>query len=863
MLHGILKDIKSMLKRPLVFMILFLGLLASAASIIVYYTYGTYLYARKDSAMIFRNCIEFEQYTYDKEGDLIYDYIVNELANDPSLPDILYASAWENGDLGAYDKIGLIQYKNFFKSPDSEVHFIPEEQDKLIFLMTEGAYADAAIGESKFINGRDMTIIGIADSMSYIPEYFDTRRAPKGLEYLAGKSSLLNDRKQMRSLEEMVSEECIIMPFKVAVESGEPYIFRIVFNQPLTDAQREGVISGLNKFIYPKVINTTDLGEIYSFVMFSEFLIYAAALLAGIINMIALFAFFIRENRHQYQVYKLVGASNGRITALLLSELGIYTLIPYLIAACGATPLMSKIEFFENCHMPTPAGSAMLFLIMLGIACIVCMGQIRSILRIKKAQRSKPYEKKRAPLVISKQLKLLGYNYSRKNAVNIVSIICLALTVAFTFTYAMTYVYEAGRYERYYQKHYKYEAYIPNLIVNEDVQKAYLKVRVNEISDLMEDEAYRTFYETFTGLDGIIATGKRYPDYLSANLDKEDDTNISYGIYTYDKGYLENIFFGLKHGSQQELIDYDPTNEVAPIPCLITEAMAKEYPIGSIIPFDMRFHTGNIVNYYDPEEPWNTEIQMITDDISRELKVVGIVDDDSFIASDNSLTYDANMDPTHPQITDIFQQWQRPIYSQDTEVSYIHHRIFAPAFYHKGRLPFDHTEEIIIFSEEYDPQQLAEWKEKLAPLCQVISLNFSVQNYENAYDDAGGDIYILHTMISAVLLIFGIGGFSIIQFSMNRRMYGIFYTCGMTWGKAILHTLLTNAINTLIPAIVGSLFGIFIARSLRTNFAAESIVLSALSGIGIVLAMYIVSSLIIAAALRSKRPKSLLTEEAK
>lgn len=41
----------------------------------------------------------------------------------------------------------------------------------------------------------------------------------------------------------------------------------------------------------------------------SKALIYFAAIAAGIVNIVSLFAFFLKENRKQYVTYKILGAT--------------------------------------------------------------------------------------------------------------------------------------------------------------------------------------------------------------------------------------------------------------------------------------------------------------------------------------------------------------------------------------------------------------------------------------------------------------------------------------------------------------------------------------------------------------------------
>ena len=57
MLHIILKDLKSMMRRPVVFLLLLFGLIIGSASMIVYFTYGSEKLNNMDNMLIHGNSV--------------------------------------------------------------------------------------------------------------------------------------------------------------------------------------------------------------------------------------------------------------------------------------------------------------------------------------------------------------------------------------------------------------------------------------------------------------------------------------------------------------------------------------------------------------------------------------------------------------------------------------------------------------------------------------------------------------------------------------------------------------------------------------------------------------------------------------
>ena len=110
-----------------------------------------------------------------------------------------------------------------------------------------------------------------------------------------------------------------------------------------------------------------------------------------------------------------------------------------------------------------------------------------------------------------------------------------------------------------------------------------------------------------------------------------------------------------------------------------------------------------------------------------------------------------------------------------------------------------------------------------------------------------------------VLLTLGVGGYGIILFAANRRTFGVYYVCGMPWGKAAGLTVAGNALSMLLPALFGAAAGVYVAQGVRA-FDGTTIALSILTGAGAVLAVYVITSAVIALSMKRARPRQLMTE---
>ncbi len=844
MLHIVLKDIKNMLRRPAMFIILLLGIIIASASMVMYYTMGSKKINIINNSLGQRNTVEVKGYGM---SEFEIDGIL-ELIEEGSLPDVQYIYAVDY-DSENYDLLG---FKSYHGEYSVKVGNFIEDGDTGQCLVTADWFDDRTVevGEEILIRGKKYKVKGINDYFNALT--YDIRRLQLGTEFVAGSDTVIERDEEVKD-----------RPSTVAIVPLEDFsknmflssIYHIVFSEPITMDQRTEI-----EQLFSDQLSLTEFTDISAFmetnniVQWSESAIYLAAVLAGIVNIISLFAYFLRENKRQYAIYKLLGASNGKISSIMLIELLIYTTVGFIIGTMGALPLISTLSVFEISSLPTIGALIILFIILYISAAFICFLQIKHILNKKevKQRRSNDERKtaKKADIQIGNRfLYLLSFQYKNRNALNFISLICLSIAVAFSFTYAMTYVFESGKFDSYYKANYDYDFGIISMS-DEYASKLVKKLYMQEISYIEQDEQTIELINKLKGLEGvnnvaqisindtIIYDKGHYKDF-------EGDYYSNVTQYSYD--YIDSIDMPMAEGSWENMKGYDPTDETAVIPCVVKKQKAEKYPLGCEFTAIVDFDTGMKESGLD-EEGLPIGVSA-SEPVERKFKVVGVVDEKAYVFSSSCQVY--GCDRKLQDVTILMINF----YNSES----ISTDIISPIIYHNGKKMFSiNSTDLFVYGDKRMSDEMKDViNEAAAPTAEVFFFSTAIENYNKLFSEGGGDIYVFHSIISGLLLILGVGGFSLIQFSMNRRTFGVYYTCGMSWSNSIKQILTVNAFNTLLPAILGAYLGIVMASRFR-YFLTSSKILSMLCGIGLVALILAIVGIITARHMKKINPKLCL-----
>ena len=853
MFHIIFKDIKNMLKKPMAFLLLLFGLITAAASMIIYYSYGSININIRSTMYDQDKTLEVKS-----NGDPYSEALsLIDLLDSGEIPEAKYFAVVDYSSEN-YDLIGYREFEEYFTPSGGGDFLHSEDEGSSLAVVSEdfGEGQKLKVGDTFMLHGKQFTAKGIFIKNGFDPTIFDIRRVPQGAEYVAGMDFSLERDEEVKN-----------RPSKIAVISLEDYlkicnipsVYHISFKESLTSEQRadiEQIISnntGLMNFTPITLFSETN-----SINQWSNSIIYFIAVVAGIINIIGLFAFFLKENKKQYSIYKLLGASNFRLNIIIYSELFIYTASGFIIALAGAIPIINTVEMFDKCSIPSISAILVLFMLIYLAAVLMCLSQIKAITRLKKTTlKANKRNKKKKTLPIgdtenigNRFLYLLSFHYNKKNILGVASIFCLSIAVAFSFTYAMTYVFESNKLSRYIENNYSCElasiSFNDNIILNSTNDLYSGKISSpSEYADIQEALDKVKNIGSVNHVDKIQIVYKTLWD----EGEYQDKDSQGYNMTMFMNEYIDNVCLPLSKGSWEDMKGYDPADESAVIPCVLSSAAAKIHPYDSeffaIIPFD----TG-ITDISGNVEDGSISCKYLNEPVRRKFKVVGVISDETYMPTVSASCYGA----LDPDIT----LFLTPFNSDELH-------IIVPNFLHNGKEQFETelSDYYIYLSKDITEGDKERIREELKPYADVYFFSDLTQRYESLFSSGGGEVYVMHSIISGLLLLFGVGGFCLMQFSANKRTYGVYYICGMNWKKSITLTLTANAINTILPSIVGAVAGIVVASAIRGSFSIDSIIYSILCGIGLVILIYCLVNIVNSIYMKIRKPKNLLTEESK
>lgn len=820
----IFTDIKSMLKRPLLFLVMFFGIIAGAFSLIVYYISASnsqYLnenWASQDKTIEFYNCSISAPHIYK----------LMELLSDGSLPEIYYASvASYNSD--DYDLIGVY---NPNKTELKSGEMISNEYlgTNTATVSSDIKEEDISLGDKIRINGINYKVIGILSPGTYNPLTYDIRRITDGQSYVSGVDTQQTDTSLKNRPQKAIIVPLDVIPnFELSIANYDKGYFHITFTESLTQTEREEIEQKIFEAIYGL---PTDMSQ-YSLVLDNntagELISYSAAVIAGLVNIITLFAYFLKENKKQYGIYKMLGASPVKIFIICLSELSLYTLFAFSIGAIGAVNFIERSGLFPN-HTPITVWS--LLLIYLLLLLVQVLASLKTIIELAYGKSfcfssRKKYGDKPFP---QKFLTLLSYRYSGKNIIHIASVSLLAMIISFVLTFGFSYVYDSGHYTRYVKNNYDcaVSAFSPSFYLDSEFYRNRTKC-IDNIEDALNslDNTYGIGKITNSG--GCFAWTQEEASSLEYEFDK-----IVF-LRSVNNSFAEYSPIPLSQGSWEAFSEYDSQNEDTAIPCIIPKDMEDRFPLNT--EFTLK------IEQYDDNGQIST--------IPRVFRVVGIADADALRPNYGYA------DEGNPNITTYQLSYTVTSEVREGGLATVQ-EFFIPEITIDGNVPDFQSGTIptyFIYSDNYN--NIKEWQSSLVKYGTVFSFEELCENYETEYKNGGGSTYFMHAVIAGTLLLLGIGGYSLMFFASMKKNYGVYYMCGMPWRKAIRLTLSGNGLDILLPGIIGSLLGIISVREIR-QFSLDTIYLSALTGFLTIFAVFLITSIIISYLLSKYSPTGLL-----
>ncbi len=834
----ILSDLKELIQKKAVFLFMILGIIAGAFALIVYYSSSASDLKSTDIAFGVERTMEFRCFENVNGGDVLYSIIKEE-----KIPSVSYAAAL------CYDKEEYDIVAVYFKGdihPDTYKGSFIDNQDigKKHIVISKGYDLSADIGDTYRISGIPFEITGIIDPSLFIIESYDYRRIEAGEEYIAGIELARDENFENRP------QNYMIIPIDMMDEINlSPSYYHITFENDITEKQREEISETIVSAFGTDAIEFTDItpySQVHSSVKYAKLLVYAAALVMGIINIITVFGLLIKSNKKTYVTYKMLGATNFKIGLILYIELFIISLAAYLIALVLAWLFIRYSGFITN-YVSIPLGDNLLiFLSFYAVAALLSIKPIKeicgkSVLSLHRNITAKS-ENGGDISVSNRKLYLLALRYNKSTLKGVISVALLSFICIFTFSFACTYVAEGKFYSRYLQKisdkkigmvMYKDSSeYIDSLLTYTD-----------NPSDTAAEDFLRDCDKKVESLPGVTD----FVNYTHAYTVRERKHGKYFDNFAAMNGFWENIHYPLKEGSWERLETYD-INSTDPVPVVINESLAEEYPIGTLALWEV------VTDFDDYEE--NGEFFHPQYYTEREFEVVGVLDDNARVLTCFAPYQD------FVKINFYFETLPHMVETRGDLVMSPQYKVNGVFGFHYGE--HDNYERgygaDLIFSDSDMAQNLGSWNNEISDFAKIDPFDNCVARYEEAYTAAGGNMYFMHAFITGILLVFGVGGCSIISFFSLKKQFGIYYMCGMPWNTAVKIMLCGSALDMLIPGFFGAVMGAFTSDKLRT-FSFDTKLIATLCGIGGILVIYTAVSLLVVFYMNKKTPKSLISED--
>ncbi len=828
-------DLKAMIKRPFLFFVMFLGISVGAFSLLVYYVKGASSKYLADNTPLRARTMEFET-----DGNMYsadYKSLI-ELIESGKIPQINYVSviSYTNSD---YDVIGLYYNKDDTGIVSGEL-VNKNHLGKQVATVSADLYdnEDLALGQDIKITGQNYEIVGLFSPGQYEPMIYDITRMSDGQAHVAGQDHAHHER-----LNSVRSRKAIIIPLDNALSdfNYKSECIHFSFSEDIPEKDRAQIeetilyshcgamqVRDISKYI--KVVETNYLAEL---------IVYCIAIFAGLINIITLFSYFLRENKKKYHTYKMFGASPEKLYFICITELAVFTLLGFTVGVSGAIPFISRSELFAY-HIPYGILEIIvIYLLFLAVEIIVSLKAIREIAFPEKLKKERCFNGSK--VYANKFLTVLGYRYSGKNILHIASVSFLSLAISFVLTFGFSYVFDSAKFSRYINKYFSIEtvAFSPALMTD---------IRYNEVEskrDPSADKYFMEMEETFRNLKGVIGVGKVSDWFWTEsyeNVTFENETDKFIFLKTCNKDYVEFSPMPLAEGSWNKLLEYNKANESVPIPCVVSEYHKDRFPLGSKFMLEVEYLVYNADGTTD------------TARLAKEFEVVGLAQKDAL-----RLIYTYS-DDGFPDISKFLTDYRVP--SEINESGYaIQQELIVPEFNIEGSNAVSSLggsmPSYVLYSDKITEDTVADWRNEIVKYGTVYSYDDLCNKYTENYKSGGGSTYFVHAAIAGALLIIGIGGYSLMFFASMKRNYGVYYICGMPWSKAVSSIVTGNAFDILFPGVIGSIAGVFVVQRVR-EFSLDSMLLASLSGLTVVFAVFLLTSAIVGTLLIKYSPNKLI-----
>lgn len=818
MCHLVKKELCSFARKPWLFLLFFLGLVLGFFSILVYYAVSTHLLQMSNTILGQNKMVVF--YAYD---NIAAD--VASLVDSECLPKIELASciSYSNPD---YDIVGLLYDEQTEASGVGEL-VSAKWADQLVCTVSEDIREDGiALDDMLWVNGVRLRVVGKMFRGGYTPSDYDLRRIPSGSALVAGydldDSNFITNR----------PNKAVIVPFDIIPRLNTvPEQYTLRFYENLSELDRREIMNTIESAVgsvdfedidkYTQVVSTNHINEL---------IIYIAGVLVGMVNIFALYSIILKQNQRQYVIYRVLGADDGRLFRLIVCSFSLVTLTAYMLSCICADIFLKNTELI-GVHQPfTVFTYISIFAVILIVVILICNGASRSIFRKKERTGKKNdfYESDYTSIHV-RFLYLLSCIYSKKYIVRILSIAFLSGICALVVSFASVFILDSSKYDRYTKKAFPVETGV--LGYNSALE---MDARVYADQYNKDLPQYKRLINKIYELDGLTGVGMVYdPAYIFM----PDDSLTAIRMVNTDFATKSPV--PLYKGSWEMLVEYDKSNEDAPVPCIVPYEARGEFPIGYTFERTVNFVTGK-KDFKHEDGLVSVKSKMLRH--TRRFVVVGIAAKDAYrIREGNVYTDDIGK-----EITKIIEL------NNDMGLEF-----YTPIIQFQNIQFFQSDPMKIFLYTDRENNCVAAWNEELKPYGGgVWDIDECVQFTQKLYRLGGGNTYYLHAIIGGLLLLFGITGYSYFLFYDQKKSLKIYYCCGMKWFQAVLLIAVNNFINIIFTSVIGSALGVYIVSRTR-EFDDYSLNMAFFVGFFAIFVLYFIVNLIIGYSIQRKKPTQL------
>ena len=852
--------------------VLFLGLAVSATALCVYYAQSASMLNTLTSFTGTDRSLEFNVGIM--QNPQTVGAIMDFCEREHETPVSVTVLSEENAE---YDIVGILSDKPMYIHTEAG-EWLPEEGGGILipYQMVEKTAA-SAVGDEFVLRAnagpRTFRICGLYDGELYTPSQFSYARLDQADYVGAG----VNTPDELP--EGVRPNRAVFVTLADFMDAGlSGNMLRVRFVSPLSKQQQASFAEDLavqvseqtGDSLSPNLALQESAKQVFSADFYGKFMLYVLIVALSVCNVVTLYVFFLRRSRRRLLTYRYLGATGGRIFAATALEVLFYTLLAFT-AGWLLKDVVIRLTPLKYTVPALGAGTYLLLFAAFAAVTLLMLGLFMRTMRTNGRSEREPLVSagKLALRLRLRRVYLTLKSYSGGILTELI-LLMQVFFVAFSATYALTYIYERGGSERFIRRH-----------CGGDNALYFTKSWqiLEELSDDMYPEeglmVTTKFFPVFESrqrilelpallesLPGVRSVGLiNWPYMLPARDDpmfeiKEtkhlhpmnvalSDGTMIWFLYEYSRGLCEDVSLPMKEGVWlTEWADGVDVRTSEFIPIVVRQEWCETfgYGLGDVIDTSMEYYFRCTVGCYDPY----TDSFSDPDYAMRynvRLKVVGVLPARAKVPL---------LQCYPPSLENIFTNYNPN--NPDTEY------VYCPKLYVNGKpLQEDSLEltDALLFTDT--PERIGEYNELLADYGEVWSIEALAQATDEMYADATPE-YAVHTILAVLLLFVGVGGYNTLMLERQKRTLGVYFSCGMPWKRAAFVLLAGNALLFLIGGAGGALWGVYSANSLRPMME-DSKLYSILTGVALVAVLLAVSSAFTIWKMRRLSPVALMKKD--